>query len=487
MVDSDGSLSPAPHGDGRPVPVLRLALALVGVGILGTCSTRPAALEQARLLGELRVATRNGASAYYLGPNGAEGPEFDLASRFAATLGLPVRFELFESRAAVVAAVANGRAHLGAAGLAVLPDGSEHIRFSTPYQMVPLYVIYHRDGERPVRLEDLAMRRLAVVAGSAGAVALAATTTRLRRVPFTALEGVDVRELLERVASGTLDATIADANEFLLSRTSHPELRAAFSLGTLEELAWALPRGDPSLATTADAFLSSMRPELPELMARYYARPAPFESDRDTDFVRHVQERLPALRGYFERTAIEFDEDWRVLAAIGYQESKWDAAAVSPTGVRGIMMLTAETAAALGVKDRADAAASIRGGARYLDQIRDSIPDRVAEPDRTWFALAAYNIGYGHLEDARILAEANGKDAASWQDVRPYLALLSQERYYTRAKRGYARGWEAAHFVDLVQAYVDRLHILIPDPPGLPTPATAGESTAARGVRAPPT
>jgi membrane-bound lytic murein transglycosylase F len=486
MTDSNGSLAPAPHGDARPVPVLRLALALVGVGILGTCSTRPGALEQARLLGELRVATRNGASTYYLGPNGPEGPEFDLVSRFAATLGLPVRFELFESRAAVVAAVASGHVHLGAAGLAVLPGGSEQIHFSAPYQLVPLYVIYHRDGERPVRLEDLATRRLAVVAGSAGAAALATTTTHLHRVPYTVLDGVDARELLERVANGSLDATIADANEFLLSRASHPELRAAFSLGTLEELAWALPRGDAALAASAGAFLAAMRPQLHELMARYYARPAPFESDRDADFMRHVQERLPALRGYFERTAGEFDEDWRVLAAIGYQESKWDAAAVSPTGVRGIMMLTAETAAQLGVKDRGDAAASIRGGARYLDQIRDSIPDRVQEPDRTWFALAAYNIGYGHLEDARVLAEASGKDPASWQDVRPYLALLSQERYYTRTRRGYARGWEAAHFVDLVQEYVNRLHILIPDPPGLPTPATAGESSAARSGAAPP-
>jgi membrane-bound lytic murein transglycosylase F len=128
------------------------------------------------------------------------------------------------------------------------------------------------------------------------------------------------------------------------------------------------------------------------------------------------------------------------------------------------MMLTAETAEALGIEDRADQAQSIRGGASYLHQMRESIPARVPEPDRTWLALAAYNIGYGHLEDARVLAQSHGKDPDSWQDVREFLPLLAQERFYVQLKRGYARGWEAARFVDNVRSYLDVLEWVSPEP-----------------------
>jgi len=168
------------------------------------------------------------------------------------------------------------------------------------------------------------------------------------------------------------------------------------------------------------------------------------------------------LREDFERSANESGEDWRLLAAIGYQESRWLAEVVSATGVRGIMMLTADTAATYGVADRNDAAQSIRGGARFLAAIRQTVPSRIPEPDRTWLALASYNIGYGHVEDARVMAETAGKDPDSWQDVREYLQRLAQEPYYSRAKRGYARGWEAARFVDNVRSYLDVLNQIAP-------------------------
>src|SRR5690606_33379651 len=149
--------------------------------------------------------------------------------------------------------------------------------------------------------------------------------------------------------------------------------------------------------------------------------------------------------------------DWRLLAAIGYQESKWTPTAESPDGAIGVMMLTGETAAELGVKNRTDARDSIFGGARYFVQVKEKIPARIPEPDRTWMAVAAYNGGFGHLEDARILAQQRGKNPDSWADVREHLPLLAQERWYTRAKRGYARGWEPVQFVDRVQRFLTLL------------------------------
>jgi len=176
-----------------------------------------------------------------------------------------------------------------------------------------------------------------------------------------------------------------------------------------------------------------------------------------------VQSRLPRYRQWFEEAATHVGEHWRLLAAIGYQESKWDPDAVSPTGVKGLMMLTESTAQQIGVSDRTDPKQSIRGGAVYFSSVRDKIPARILEPDRTWLALAAYNVGFGHLEDARVLAQTAGRDPDSWQDVRAFLPLLAQEYWYAQTKRGYARGWEPVRFVDNIRSYLDILEWVAAD------------------------
>jgi len=441
-----------------------LALGLVAVALLGTCSARPGVLEQVRILGVLKVATRNSPTAYYYGAQGPEGPEFDLAARFAHELGVPVEFVTLRTPAAVLAEVASGRAHLGAAGLSITSAWEREVAFSRPYQRVRLHLVHRRDRPRPERLDALGTRTLEVVAGSAHAAALAELARGVPALRYTEVDGVDTLDLLDRVWTGEIDTTVADRNEFSLTRNFHPELRIAFNLPNASELAWALPRGDRALAARVDAYLASIESDMPALVQRYYAADDRFDYAGARQLVRDAEDRLPALRRHFEDTAREFGEDWRVLAAIGYQESRWNPLAVSPTGVRGVMMLTAETAEALGIEDRADPAQSIRGGASYLHQMRESIPARVPEPDRTWLALAAYNIGYGHLEDARVLAQSHGKDPDSWQDVREFLPLLAQERFYLQLKRGYARGWEAARFVDNVRSYLDVLEWVSPEP-----------------------
>jgi membrane-bound lytic murein transglycosylase F len=439
-------------------------LALLACGLLGTCTARPGVLAQVRALGVLLVATRNSPTAYYYGAHGPEGPEYDLASRFARELGVPVRFVTLPTPAAVLEAVRSGRVHLGAAGLSISRAWAEDVAFSRPYQRVKLHLIHRRGQPRPERLDALGARTLEVVAGSSHEQALAELAREIPSLHYGTTPGVDTLDLLDRVWAGDLDTTIADRNEFLLTRNVHPELRIAFNLPHPSELAWALPKGDPGLAARVDAFLASVEEDMPALVQRYYAPDERFDYAGARQLVRDVQERLPPLRPSFEASAREFGEDWRVLAAIGYQESRWDPQAVSPTGVRGVMMLTAETADALGIADRADPAQSIRGGAGYLRQMRDAMPSRIPEPDRTWLALAAYNIGYGHLEDARVLAQTHGKDPDSWQDVRDFLPLLAQERFYVNLKRGYARGWEAARFVDNIRSYLEVLEWTQPEP-----------------------
>ncbi len=170
-------------------------------------------------------------------------------------------------------------------------------------------------------------------------------------------------------------------------------------------------------------------------------------------FLRRVEQRFPKYREYFRQAAEEHDLDFTLLAAQAYQESHWRPRASSPTGVRGIMMLTRPTARAMGVKNRLDPRQSIFGGARYLARMKERFSDAVQEPDRTWLALAAYNVGRAHLHDAQKLARRQGVSPHHWRDMKEVLPLLSQARYYRDLKYGYARGTEPVRYVRHIREY----------------------------------
>jgi membrane-bound lytic murein transglycosylase F len=197
--------------------------------------------------------------------------------------------------------------------------------------------------------------------------------------------------------------------------------------------------------------------ELVRLKERYFGHVTRLQ---EADVLGVLEKRGTLLRDlltHFHDAQSETGLDWRLLAAIAYQESQWDAHAVSPTGVRGIMMLTEDTADRLGVKDRLDARESILGGARYVIMLKSALPEDIPEPDRTWLALAAYNIGQGHLNDARGLARKLGKNPDGWRDMKAVLPLLSRSEYAGSLKYGFARGGEARAFAENVRIYYDIL------------------------------
>jgi len=437
-----------------------VALAISAVTLLSTYARVPDLLGQIKALGELRVVTRTGPFAFYRGRDDAPaGPEFDLARRFAKELGVRLKIIPVNSFAQIYAAIATGRAHVAAAALKIPATPIPGIVFAPPYEQVREHLIYLRGARRPTSLADLGDGDLQVAADSSHARALYAASLQIPGLVWIQNASTDTQALLDRVADGTIDYTIADSAEFGLAHAVHPQLRVAFNLPDARSLAWAVSANNRHFVRHIADYFSRLRAsgDLASILMRYYGRAERMDFVGPRDFMRQMQSRLPLYRKWFEEAAFASHEDWRLLAAIGYQESKWNPQAASPTGAMGLMQLTHDTAIRAGVKNRDDARQSIFGGARYFKIVFDTIPAHVPEPDRTWFALAAYNIGFGHLEDARVLAQKAGLNPDSWQAVRKFLPLLAQPRWYLQTSNGYAPGTEPVRYVDNVRGYRDML------------------------------
>jgi membrane-bound lytic murein transglycosylase F len=249
-------------------------------------------------------------------------------------------------------------------------------------------------------------------------------------------------------------------------RNVYPGLAVAFDIGDTQKIVWALPpRSSQALRNALARFVEQAHKDgsIKRIYERYFGHVKRLDSSDILGILQRRPQRLPGLRQHFQEAQTLTGIDWRLLAAIGYQESQWNAFATSPTGVRGVMMLTGETADRMGVKDRLNARQSIIGGARYLALMKDSLPPRIPEPDRTWLALAAYNQGQGHMEDARRIAQARGGNPDSWADVKEALPFLARGTYSKAMKYGYARGGEALHFAENIRNYYDILLRLEPE------------------------
>jgi len=439
---------------------LRLLLYITLAAVLGTCSSQPSILDQVLDVGELRVVTRDSPTAYVDGPDGPSGPEFDLAQAFANDLGVALVIETVQSVSEVLPHLLAGKAHMAAAGLSITATRRGYVNFGHPYEMVDMHLIYKLGSGKPRSIDDVIGRSIEVVAGTSHVDMLVSKLTDHPELAWTENADVEVAELLAEVAAGNVDFTIADSTEFNIQRHFYPDLRVALDLELGDPLAWAFPRetGD-SLLSRADDFLIDIERSgiLAQVKDRYYGHTNKFDYVGTRNFIRHYESRLPRYRAMFEGAAAQWGVDWRLLAAIGYQESHWRSGAVSPTGVRGIMMLTEDTARYLGLDDRVDPKNSIFGGAQYYARQTERVADTVDEPDRTWMAMAAYNVGFNHIKDARQIVEWQGGNPDTWVDISKALPLLAQRKWYSRVPFGYARGWEPVLYVNNIRSYFNIL------------------------------
>ena len=424
--------------------------------LLAGCAQPQSALQRIRASGELRVVTLNAPTSYYLGAQGPQGFEYRLAAAFARQLQVRLVIEPLPDEAAMRTALRAGRADLAAAQISPDAQWLQTGLATEKYDEIPQLVIQSHGRTRVRDLASLALARIVVRAASPQLDLLRAIKgSAVPDLTWVALKA-DQPDPLEALTDGDADCAIVDANEFEFARHLHPEASVAFTLPDPRPVQWMVRAGALDLAQAANGFFISAKAsgEFARIARDASAEARGFDYEDAHRFQSDIATRLPQLQAMFEEAARATGLDWRLLAAVGYQESKWQTQAASADGARGIMMLTTDTASSVGVSDRFDQWQNILGGAKYLAQVIDTIPKRIGEPDRTWLALAAYNVGYGHLEDARVLAQMRGKDPDLWNDVRQQLPLLADEKWYSRVKRGYARGWEPAKFVEQVRQYL---------------------------------
>jgi membrane-bound lytic murein transglycosylase F len=449
--------------DSTTLPIRRfkaLLCAVLFLPFLSSGDDRPSRLEQAQQRGFITMLTRNGASSYFLGAEGPTGPEYELVREFAGFLGVEVEVYVADAFSQLSGLLRDGKGDLIAANLTRTPLRESEFLFGPDYDEAQTVVVYRRNGNRPRSLQDLAGMRIAVIAGSSYEEMLQQAAQTIEGLEWFSMEDAGMEDLLLMVSEESIDATLVDSNILAINQQFYPRVRRAFTLEQTQPQAWAFQPGDDhSLVQQAHRFLAAATVDgtLAATRDHFFERAQQVDQVGMFHFLKQVRNRLPEFLPVFQEVAEQHALDWRLLAAMGYQESHWDPQAESRTGVRGIMMLTLNTAAQMGLSDRLDPYQSIDGGARYFLRLWHRTPARIPEPDRTWMTLAAYNMGWGHLEDARVLTQKGGGDPDKWKDVNERLPLLTQEKWYKQTRYGYARGLEAQRYVRNIRNYFEIL------------------------------
>ena len=431
--------------------------ATVALALLGGCEQRDS-LARIESRGELIAVSRFSPTTYYQDKSGPTGFEYALAGLLAQELEVELTIKPAFSLDGVFEHLQREEADFAAAGLTLTEKRQATYPHSKGYYRLKPQVVYVAGTYKPRKVEDLVGMSIVVLAGSSHAQTLSALHQEdYPDLQWREIPEVDSMELLELVNAGEAELAIIDSNEFDVQQSLYPRLKVAFDLGQEQDMVWYLPptTDNKRLLQRIDQFIARLQSDgtLEKMREEYFGHSLGVSRIGSHTFTRNMHKSLPPYRKLIKQVAAEYQLDWHLLAAIAYQESHWDPQAASPTGVRGMMMLTLPTAKEMGVKDRLDPAQSLRGGARYLKNIKRRLPNDIYDPDRTWMALAAYNIGMGHLEDARVITERHGANPHLWQDVMAHLPLLQKSKHYQNTRHGYARGTEAATYVQNIRHY----------------------------------
>jgi membrane-bound lytic murein transglycosylase F len=416
-------------------------------------------LEQIKKDKKLKVVLLNSPSTYYIGADGAKGFEYDLLKAYADHIGVELDIIVANTVSEAIKLSQDPSIHITSAALAKTKARKDKFNFGPSYFEVHEQLICNREmiqkGKFPKDLEDLKGLNITVGDSTSYLDTLRALQKDGYEINVTTTSELSTEELISLVSLNDIDCTIADSNIYSINQRYYPESALAFAVSGREQLAWVLAKDSKELEADMYTWLNEFNQsgKLTALKDHYYSYALFFNYYDTKMFHKRIETRLPKYEKYFKKYASRYGFSWELIAAQSYQESHWNPRAKSFTGVRGLMMLTQHTAKLLGVKNRLSPKQSIKGGVRHLNQMLKNVPKEIVGEDRIKFALAAYNIGMGHIYDARSLAKRMNLNQNQWSDLKKVLPLLAQKRYYKTLKHGYARGNEPVRYVDSIYDY----------------------------------
>jgi len=445
----------APAARVKAICIWLVAVVAAGLTVVAGCSNqsaRPVFPHQ-----HLKVALRVNPASYYWLDRRPTGLDHSLLQLFAEKRGVRLEIVPTVTAAEAVRLLEQNRVQIAAGALSADASLQERFLLSPPYEHIRQRLIYRHPDTGPTGLNRVAMKDIDISPHPAHLETL--RRARKKNHDFTKWylhENTDSHTLIEWVNLGLIRYTLADSNELAATQLFHPYVKAAFDVSGDLPVVWLFRKDAPETLTGAVAgFFSEITAsrELDRLIDVHHPHVQELSYAEKLTFRELADRQLPKYSDEFRRVAKLHGLDWKLLAAISYQESHWNPRAVSPTGVRGLMMLTRDTARQHGINDRADPRDSIRGGALHFVAVRNKIADTIPEPDRTWMALAAYNSGYGHLKDAIALTQRRGGNPGLWVDIAKALELLQKPEWFRQAQHGKPRGGDTSLYVRNVRNY----------------------------------
>lgn len=422
------------------------------------CSSKNRSLDEIRQSGKLYVLTVNSETTYFEDRDGRQaGFEYEMVNHFAKYLGVKAHFIVKSSTEELLEALDNGKGDMIASGMTITEDRQEEYEFGPAYQETQQKLVC-RKGVQPKNIEELQTLNIIIGAETSYVDSLERMKEKFPKLAWSLSSRHNTPQLIKEVHLGNADCTISDSHILQIYRRYFPDLEVPMDVGEPQSLAWVFPDGSSTLVKQADEWFEGLsKIQLSNWKETYYSFVQEFDPFEIRKFTERIKTRLPQYRKLLQKAAREYGWPWELLAAISYQESHWDPNAKSATGVRGFMMLTQATAEEVGVTNRLDVEQSIMGGVKYLTQLEQRIPPYISERDRKWMTLAAYNVGFAHLRDARGVAAWRNRNPNTWQGVRAVLPLLSSKSTYQRLPHGYARGLEPVLYVDRIKNYLSLL------------------------------
>ncbi|MFA0961420.1 transporter substrate-binding domain-containing protein [Roseivirga sp. BDSF3-8] len=276
---------------------------------------------------------------------------------------------------------------------------------------------------------------------------------------------VETERLIRKVAEGDIEYTVADEDIAMVNATYYSNLDVKTAISFPQRIAWGVRKNAPGLLTEVNAWLERMKkkPEFYVIYKKYFKNNKAIQKRGQSQYASFAGNKISPYDSLIKDAASTIGWDWRLLAAQVYQESKFDPYAQSWAGAVGLMQLMPSTAETYGAKNLYNPNQSLKAGTKYIEFLQDMWLEKVADStERVKFVLASYNVGAGHVLDARALCRKYGKDPENWEDVEYYLVRKSKPKYFKDpvVNQGYCRGEEPAQYVRNILEYYDHYNRL---------------------------